>query len=96
MDKDKLSPREQALLAEARREAATRGEPAAAVPQPDPAPQPARAPSAAERLARLMEDERAESQERKRKMRRNGLLISAGILAVFALWLLSTFLSRRR
>jgi len=43
-----------------------------------------------------MEDERAESQERKRKMRRNGLLISAGILAVFALWLLSTFLSRRR
>ena len=104
MEKDKLSPKEEALPAEARRMAAARKEPPAApvpsAPQSAPAPRPASAPPAsaptmADRLARIMEDERAETQERKKRMRRNGLLISAGILAVFALWLLSAFRRRR-
>jgi hypothetical protein len=41
-----------------------------------------------------MAEERAESQEKKKKMRRHGLAISAGILALFALWVLRA--SRRR
>jgi len=98
MDKDKLSPREEALLAAARREAAARKEaPAAPAPgqvQPQVAAKPA--PTAAERLAQLMEEEREQTQKRKAKMRRNGLMISGGILAVFVLWLLSAFRRRRR
>ena len=97
MDKDKLSPREEALLAAGRREAAARKEaPAAPAPgqaQPQVAARPA--PTAAERLAQLMEDERAETQKRKEKMRRRGLMISGGIAAVFALWLLSALRKRR-
>ena len=97
MDKDKLSPREEALLAEARREAAARKEaPAAPAPgqaQPQVAATPA--PTAAERLAQLMEEEREQTQERKKKMRRRGLTISGGILAVFVLWLLIAFRKRR-
>ena len=89
MDNDKLSPKEEALLAEARRAAATRAEGPAAPSQPRPAP------TAAERLAKLMDEERAETQKRKEKMRRYGLMISGGILAVFALWLLSAFRRRR-
>jgi hypothetical protein len=100
MDKEKLSAREQALLDEARREAAARkAAPAAAPASPSAGAQaveqPKPAPSAAERLAQLMEDKRAETQERKRKMRRYGIGISAAILALFALWLLRAF-SRRR
>jgi hypothetical protein len=99
MDKEKLSERERALLDEARREAAVRkAAPAAAPVSPSagaqPAPQPKPAPSAAERLAQLMEAERAETLSRKRKMRRYGLGISAAILALFALWVLRA--SRRR
>ena len=100
MDKDKLSPREQALLAAARRDVAARGSPApaASIPQAPAtgrvAPPAKPAPTAAERLAQLMAEERAESQEKKKKMRRYGLTISAGILALFALWVLRA--SRRR
>jgi len=86
MDKDKLSDKEKALIAAARREASARSQPVAAAPQAKPAPQPKPAPSAAERLAELMAAERAETQERKRKMRRYGLGISGAILALFALW----------
>ena len=96
MDKDKLTPREQALLAEARREAAARRQgmpPPAAQPQPQAAAKPA--PTAAERLAELMEAERVETQKRKEKMRRYGLWISGSIGALFALWLLSVFRRRR-
>ena len=97
MDKDKLSPREEALLAAARREAAARKEaPAAPAPgqvQPEVAARPA--PTAAERLARLMEEEREQAQMRKEKMRRYGLRISGGILAVFVLWVLIVFRKRR-
>jgi hypothetical protein len=42
-----------------------------------------------------MADERSASVERKKKMRRYGLTISAGILALFALWLLRAFRPRR-
>jgi hypothetical protein len=85
MDKDKLSPKEQALLAAARRGAGA-GLPA----QPEAPPQ-----SAAERLERLIAEEREQTQERKRKMRRNGLMISGAILGLFALWLLSSLRRRR-
>jgi len=94
---DKLTPKEEALLAEARREAAARGQgtplPAAAQPEPRAADRPA--PTAAERLAQLMEDERAETQKHKEKMRRYGLTIAGGILAFFVLWLLIVFRRRR-
>ena len=91
MDK-KLSPKEEAMLAAARREAAAsrQGSPAPAPAQPKPAASPA------ERLALLMEAERAETLERKRKMRRYGIGISGAIVAVFVLWLLSSFRSTRR
>ena len=93
MDKKKLSPKEEALLAEARREAQARNAPRVAPQTPDAAPSPAKA-TPAERLALLMETERTESLERKRKMRRYGIGISAAILALFALWVLRA--SRRR
>jgi len=100
MDKDKLSPREQALLDAARRDVAPRASaaPAASIPQAPAkahaAPSAKPAPTAAERLTQLMAEERAESQEKKKKMRRRGLAISAGIVALFALWVLRA--SRRR
>jgi hypothetical protein len=92
MDKGKLSPKEEALLAQARREAAARKEAPAAAPAPAREAKPPLTP--AERLARLMEEERAETLERKKKMRRYGMTISAAILAVFALWLFRA--TRRR
>jgi hypothetical protein len=98
MAKEDLSAREKALLAEARREAATRQvPPPAAAPARAAGPAAPRAkpaPTPAERLAQIMADERAESQEKKKKMRRYGLTISGGILALFALWVLRA--SRRR
>jgi hypothetical protein len=107
MEKGELSAREAALIAEARREAgALKGgasaapHAAAAAPHADPAAQQPAArekpkPGPAERLAQLMAGERAETARRKRKMRRYGLIISAAILAAFALWLVRAF-SRRR
>jgi len=94
MEKGKLSPKEQALLAEARREAAARKEglPAAASSSGAKVKPPL---TPAERLAQLMEEERAETQERKKKMRRYGIGISGAILALFVLWLLRAFRPRR-
>ncbi|HUL92878.1 MAG TPA: hypothetical protein VLV56_11065 [Burkholderiales bacterium] len=98
MAKEELSARERALLAEARREAAARKASPPAVPAPAPgaaAPGAKPAPTPAERLAQLMADERAESQQRKIRMRRYGLAISGAIIAVFVLWLLRAFRPRR-
>lgn len=93
---DKLTPKELALIAAARREAAARKDPpASAAPAQGQAPAAKPAPSAAERLAQLMEDERAETQKHKEKMRRRGLMIAGGILAFFVLWLLIVFRRRR-
>jgi hypothetical protein len=92
MDKQKLSPKEEALLAEARRQAARKEAPAAA---PAPAREAKPPPTPAERLARLMEEERAQTLERKKKMRRYGMTISAAILALFALWLFRATRPRR-
>ncbi len=92
MDKKNLSPREEALLAEARRVAQVRKEAPRVAPQA-PSAAPAK-PTPAERLALLMETERADTLERKRKMRRYGIGISAAILAIFALWVLRV--SRKR
>jgi hypothetical protein len=99
MEKEKLSAREAALVAAARREAeARKGEGAATLPAaPTEAPraQAQHKPSPVERMAQLMAEERAETARRKKKMRRYGLIGSAAILAAFALWLMRVF-SRRR
>jgi hypothetical protein len=98
MDKEKLSAREEALLAEARREALAHRDvppPTPGTAKARPAPQAKAAPTPAERLAQLMADERSATLERKKKMRRYGLTISAGILALFVLWLLRAFRPRR-
>ena len=42
-----------------------------------------------------MADEREQTLERKRKMRRNGLIISGSILALFLLWVLRSLRPRR-
>ncbi len=100
MEKEKLSPREAALLAQARREAEAlkrapeTAPPAAAATEQRQARTPQK-PDLVERMAQLMAEERAETARRKRKMRRYGLIGSAAILAAFALWLLRVF-SRRR
>jgi hypothetical protein len=95
VDDKGLSDREKALLAEARRElAAHKAPPPAAAPARSPAPAAKAAPSLAERLEKLMAEERAEAQEKKKKMRRYGLAIAGGILGAFALWVLRV--SRRR
>src|SRR6266849_5376980 len=93
MEKEKLSAREAALIAEARREAEARKEGAAATGAPQAAPAATRPeapdepkPSPAERLAQLMAEEHAETERRNKKMRRYGIAIPAAILAVFALW----------
>jgi len=98
MDQNKLTDKEKALLAEARREAAVRKDPFPAAPGPGEtrgAPPARPAPTPAERLAQLMEDERAESERTKKKMRRYGIGISGAILALFALWVARSFRSRR-
>jgi hypothetical protein len=99
---EKLSDKEAALLAAARREAAARrtgsaagatlsgadaalGPPAEAKLRPGPA----------ERLALLMAEERAETERRKKKMRRYGIIIPGATVAIFALWVLRSS-SRRR
>ncbi len=100
MEKEKLSAREAALVAQAHREAEARKGPApaavtshAAAPA---APQPAKPKaSPAERLARLMAEERAETERWKKKMRRYGIIVPAAIIGIFALWALRAP-SRRR
>src|SRR2546426_5410208 len=103
MGKEKLSAREAALIAQARREAEARkgSAPAAATPRgaspaaPQPAAQEKPMPSPAERLAQLMAEERAETERREKKMRRYGIIIPAAIIGIFALWALRAG-SRRR
>jgi hypothetical protein len=96
MEKDKLTPKEEAFLAAARREAAGRSAAPAPAPAPaEPRSAPKPVPTAADRLAQIMEEERAETAERKRKMRRYGLTISGSILALFVLWVLSSLRRRR-
>jgi len=99
MEKEKLSAREAALVAAARREAeALKRAPATAPPAAAPEERQARTPEKhdlVERMAQLMAEERAETARRKKRMRRYGLIGSAAILAVFALWLMRVF-SRRR
>ena len=99
MEKEKLSAREAALVAQARREAeALKGAPATVPPAAAPGERQARTPEKhdlVERMAQLMAEERAETARRKKRMRRYGLIGSAAILAAFALWLMRVF-SRRR
>ena len=101
MENKKLSAREAALIAQARRESEARkaGPPAAARPVSAPAPQPPlqekRRETPEERLARLMAEEHAETERRKRKMRRYGIFIPGAIIALFALWVLRVPRRRR-
>src|SRR3989442_7891615 len=102
MEEKNLPPGKAAIIAKARREPETLksgnpprgGAERAATPAPAAAEDRPKA-SPAERLAQLMAEERAETARRKTKMRRYGMIISAGILAAFALWLMRVF-SRRR
>jgi len=97
MEKEKLSSREAAIIAQARREAeALKSATArpAAEPEQEQTRTPAK-PDLVERMAQLMAEERAETARRKKRMRRYGLIGSAAILAAFALWLVRV-LSRRR
>jgi len=100
---EKLSEKEAALLAAARREAEARRAGSAvpsvqAVRAAPAASQPAEREKAklspAERLALLMAEERAETERRKKKMRRYGVIVPAVTVAIFALWVLRS--SRRR
>ncbi len=98
MEKEKLSSREAALIAQARREAEALKRAPASTPPAAPEQEQARTPGKpdlVERMAQLMAAERAETARRKKRMRRYGLIGSAAILAAFALWLLRV-LSRRR
>jgi hypothetical protein len=103
MEKEKLSAREEALIALARREAEARkgSAPSAATPHAaapaalPPSVQEKPKPSPAERLAQLMAEERAETERRKKKMRRYGIIVPAAIVGIFALWVLRAG-SRRR
>jgi len=101
MDEKKLSPREAALIAAARREAEARKgttSPAPSTHQPPAqrgAVQEKPKPGPEERLAQLMADERAETDRRKKKMRRYGIVIPAAIVAIFALWVLRASSGRR-
>jgi hypothetical protein len=100
---EKFSDKEAALLAAARRDAARRAgssAPAvqaarAAFTSPGPAEQENAKPSPAERLALLMAEERAETERRKKKMRRYGIVIPLATVAIFALWVLRASLRRR-
>jgi hypothetical protein len=99
VEKEKLSAREAALIAQARREAealkrAPAAAPAASAPAESRAHTPEK-PDPVERMAKLMAEEHAETVRRNKKMRRYGLFISGAILAAFALWLMRVF-SRRR
>jgi len=99
MEEKKLSEREAALIAEARREAealkrAPATAPLAAAHEEGQAHTREKL-DPAERLAQLMAEERAKTGRRKKKMRRYGMIISGAILAAFALWLVRVF-SRRR
>ena len=95
MEKEKLSAREAALVAAARREAEARKTVGPTPPAVAPEAQAQHKPTPVERMAQLMAEERAETARRKKRMRRYGLIISAAILAAFALWLMRVF-SRRR
>lgn len=101
MEEKKLSAREAALVAAARREAEARKgtmppAPGALRPAaPRAGAQEKPRPGPAERLARLMADEHAETERRKKKMRRYGIVIPAALVAIFALWVLRAS-SRRR
>ena len=94
---DKLTEKERALIAAARREAEARKSgtyvppapaPARVVPAASPAAQEKPKPTPAERLAQLMAAERAETELKKKKMRRYGIIIPGAILAVALLSLL--------
>ena len=100
---EKLSDKEAALLAAARREAEARRAGSAPAVQavraasalPRSAEKEKAKPSPAERLALLMAEERAETERRKKKMRRYGIIVPAATMAIFALWVLRSS-SRRR
>lgn len=103
MDNDKLTEKERALIAAARREAEARksgtyAPPAATSATFRAAPAPAAPekpqPTPAERLAQLMAAERAETELKKKKMRRYGIIIPSAILAVALLSLLRTLWRR--
>jgi hypothetical protein len=95
---EKLSAKEAALLDAARRQVQTRKDaapaPGAAVARPLPAAAEKPQPSAAERIAQLMAAERAETERRKKKLRRYGIILPAAILVMATLWVVRALLRR--
>jgi hypothetical protein len=94
---EKPSAKEAALLAAARREVQARAAPApgAAPAKPRPAAPEKPQPSPAERIAQLMAAERAETERRKKKLRRYGIIFPAAILVPAILWVVRALLRRR-
>ena len=102
---EKLSAKEAALLAAARRELQTGkgatpapGTPAAGLPpdaKPLPDTQEKPQPSPAERIAQLIASEQADSERRKKRMRRYGIIFPATILVVAILWVVRALLYHR-
>lgn len=90
---EKLSAKEAALLAAARREVQTpkgaAAAPGAAAARPLPAAAEKPQPTPAERVAQLIAAALAESERRKKKLRRYGIIFPAAIAVVAALWAVS-------
>lgn len=101
MDKTKLSDKEAAIVAAARRELAER---ASQTPRPAAATRTAREPDsltagpaaasaapldAAARIAALMQAEQDRSSKRRKKLRQVGIVIPALVLIAALLWVLS-------
>jgi len=96
---DKLSAKEAALLAAARREVRPRKDsapaPDTAIARPLPAAPEKPQPSTAERIAQLMAAERAETGRRKKRLRRYGIILPAAVLVMATLWAVRALLRRR-
>ena len=96
---EKLSAKEAALLAAARREArALTGAapaPAAAPAKPRPAAPEKPQPSPAERIAQIMAAERAETERRKKRLRHYGIIFPTAIVAMATLWVVRALFRRR-
>ncbi len=93
---EKLSAKEAALLAAARGELQTPKDasPAASAAVAKTLPAGKLQPSPAERIAQLMAAERAESERRKKKLRRYGIIFPAAILVLAILWVVRALLRR--
>jgi hypothetical protein len=94
---EKLSAKETALLAAARRELQTpkNAAPAASATVARALPAEKPRPSPAERIAQLMAAERAGTERRRKKLRRYGIILPAAVLVTAILWVVRAIIRRR-